>query len=125
MPRSRRGKASHSRAFLKKPADARDDGAPNAPFFPPSFFLLDGGASVDNRLFAKEVMRILMTSMELPLPKYSGPYFLSSTAMTETDELHDAALLVFANKQDSPSAMNTAEITDKLGFRSLSLRHRL
>ncbi|URE15855.1 ARF [Musa troglodytarum] len=65
------------------------------------------------------------TSMELPLPKYSGPYFLSSTAMTETDELHDAALLVFANKQDSPSAMNTAEITDKLGFRSLSLRHRL
>ncbi|URE15852.1 ARF [Musa troglodytarum] len=50
MPRSRRGKASHSRAFLKKPADARDDGAPNAPFFPPSFFLLDGGASVDKSL---------------------------------------------------------------------------
>ncbi|KAL3968100.1 U6 snRNA-associated Sm-like protein LSm2 [Sarotherodon galilaeus] len=32
------------------------------------------------------------------------------------DELRDAVLLVFANKQDLPNAMNAAEITDKLGL---------
>ncbi|PPS02329.1 hypothetical protein GOBAR_AA18343 [Gossypium barbadense] len=30
------------------------------------------------------------------------------------DELRDVVLLVFANKQDLPDAMNTVEITDKL-----------
>nr|XP_018684359.1 PREDICTED: ADP-ribosylation factor-like [Musa acuminata subsp. malaccensis] len=44
--------------------------------------------------------------------------------MLNEDELPDAVLLVFANKQDSPSTMNTAEITDKLGFHSLSQRCR-
>ncbi|XP_077000938.1 ADP-ribosylation factor 1-like isoform X2 [Tamandua tetradactyla] len=42
--------------------------------------------------------------------------------MLAEDELRDAVLLVFANKQDLPNAMNAAEITDKLGLRSL--RHR-
>ncbi|KAL9265203.1 ADP-ribosylation factor 1-like protein [Drosera capensis] len=37
-------------------------------------------------------------------------------------ELQNATLLVFANKQDLPNAMTTAEITDKLGLHSL--RHR-
>merc|ERR1712137_1470733 len=32
------------------------------------------------------------------------------------EELRDALLLVFANKQDLPNAMNAAEITDKLGL---------
>ena len=32
-------------------------------------------------------------------------------------------LLVFANKQDLPNAMNAAEITDKLGLHSLRQRH--
>lgn len=32
------------------------------------------------------------------------------------DELRDATLLVFANKQDLPNAMNAAEVTDKLGL---------
>ncbi|RVE73228.1 hypothetical protein OJAV_G00048660 [Oryzias javanicus] len=36
--------------------------------------------------------------------------------MLAEDELRDAVLLVFANKQDLPNAMNAAEITDKLGF---------
>jgi ADP-ribosylation factor protein 1 len=31
-------------------------------------------------------------------------------------------LLVFANKQDLPNAMNAAEITDKLGLHSLRNR---
>ncbi|CAH3146552.1 unnamed protein product [Porites evermanni] len=43
--------------------------------------------------------------------------------MLNEDELRDAVLLVFANKQDLPNAMNAAEITDKLGLHSL--RNRL
>ncbi|XP_057584120.1 ADP-ribosylation factor 1-like isoform X3 [Hippopotamus amphibius kiboko] len=42
--------------------------------------------------------------------------------MLAEDELRDAVLLVCAHKQDLPSAMNAAEITDKLGLHSL--RHR-
>ncbi|KAJ8461146.1 hypothetical protein OPV22_034072 [Ensete ventricosum] len=43
--------------------------------------------------------------------------------MLNEDELPDAVLLLFANKQDSPCTMDTAEITDKLGLHSLSQRH--
>ena len=43
--------------------------------------------------------------------------------MLNEDELRNAMLLVFANKQDLPNAMNAAEITDKLGLHSL--RNRL
>lgn len=39
------------------------------------------------------------------------------------DELRDAVLLVFANKQDLPNAMNAAEITDKLNLHNLRQRH--
>ncbi|CAL8316339.1 unnamed protein product [Boreogadus saida] len=42
--------------------------------------------------------------------------------MLSEDELRDAVLLVFANKQDLPNAMTSAELTDKLGLHSL--RHR-
>ncbi|XP_014388079.1 PREDICTED: ADP-ribosylation factor 2-like [Myotis brandtii] len=38
-------------------------------------------------------------------------------------ELMDAVLLVFANKQDVPNAMSTAEITDKLGLQSVRRRN--
>jgi ADP-ribosylation factor protein 1 len=43
--------------------------------------------------------------------------------MLNEDELRDAVLLVFANKQDLPNAMSAAEITDKLGLHSLRQRH--
>nr|XP_035150364.1 ADP-ribosylation factor 1-like [Callithrix jacchus] len=43
--------------------------------------------------------------------------------MLAEDELRDAVLLVFANKQDLPNAMNAAEITDKLGLHSLCHRN--
>ena len=43
--------------------------------------------------------------------------------MLNEDELRDAVLLVFANKQDLPNAMPCAEITDKLGLNSLRQRH--
>lgn len=43
--------------------------------------------------------------------------------MLTEDELRDAVLLILANKQDLPNAMNAAEITDKLGLHSLRSRH--
>lgn len=42
--------------------------------------------------------------------------------MLTEDELRDALLLVYANKQDLPNAMNAVEITDKLGLHSLRNR---
>jgi len=39
--------------------------------------------------------------------------------MLNEDELRNAILLCFANKQDLPNAMNAAEVTDKLGLHSL------
>ena len=36
--------------------------------------------------------------------------------MLNEDELRDAVLLVFANKQDLPNAMNAADLTEKLGL---------
>merc|ERR1712039_1036122 len=39
--------------------------------------------------------------------------------MLAEDEMRDAVLLVFANKQDLPNAMTAAEITEKLGLRSM------
>ncbi|OMJ07430.1 ADP-ribosylation factor 1 [Smittium culicis] len=38
------------------------------------------------------------------------------------DDLRDSILLVLANKQDLPNAMDSAEITDKLGLRSMRNR---
>ena len=43
--------------------------------------------------------------------------------MLAEDELRDAVLLVFANKQDLPHAMNPAEITDKLGLHNMRNRN--
>lgn len=42
--------------------------------------------------------------------------------MLNEDELRDAALLVFANKQDLPNAMSTAQMTEKLGLNALRQR---
>merc|ERR1711920_550064 len=44
------------------------------------------------------------------------------TKMLNADEMRDAVLLVFANKQDLPNAMIAAEVTEKLGLHNL--RHR-
>jgi len=38
------------------------------------------------------------------------------------DELRDAVLLVLANKQDLPNAMNANEIAEKLGLHSVRQR---
>ncbi|KAH3902693.1 ADP-ribosylation factor [Saccharomycodes ludwigii] len=42
--------------------------------------------------------------------------------MLNEDELRDAVLLVFANKQDLPEAMSAAEVTEKLGLHSIRQR---
>merc|ERR1711862_833691 len=42
--------------------------------------------------------------------------------MLDSDEMRDAVLLVFANKQDLPSAMDSSEVADKLGLRELKNR---
>ncbi|KAL7642669.1 UNVERIFIED_CONTAM: hypothetical protein RMT77_007234 [Armadillidium vulgare] len=42
--------------------------------------------------------------------------------MLQEDELRDAVLLVFANKQDLPNAMTAAEVTDRLGLNQLRNR---
>jgi ADP-ribosylation factor protein 1 len=40
------------------------------------------------------------------------------------EELRDAVLLVYANKQDLPMAMSAPDMTDKLGLRALRPSHR-
>ncbi|SCU92003.1 LADA_0F13586g1_1 [Lachancea dasiensis] len=42
--------------------------------------------------------------------------------MLNEDEIRNATLLVFANKQDLPEAMSAAEITEKLGLHSIRQR---
>merc|ERR1712029_1142101 len=42
--------------------------------------------------------------------------------MLEEDEMRDAVLLVFANKQDLPNAMPAAEVTEKLGLHNMRNR---
>merc|ERR1712187_981449 len=44
------------------------------------------------------------------------------TKMLSEDEMRDAALLVLANKQDLPNAMNTSEVAEKLGLCNLRRR---
>ena len=42
--------------------------------------------------------------------------------MMREEELRDAVLLVFANKQDLPNAMSVSEVTDKLGLHGVTNR---
>merc|ERR1712179_548677 len=42
--------------------------------------------------------------------------------MLAEDEMRDAVLLVFANKQDLPNAMPAAEVTEKLGLHNMRNR---
>ena len=43
-------------------------------------------------------------------------------SMMGEDELRESVLLVFANKQDLPSAASGSELTEKLGLRELKNR---
>merc|ERR1712130_232877 len=46
----------------------------------------------------------------------------SNDRMLAEDELRDAVLLVFANKQDLPNAMSVNEVTERLGLNQLRNR---
>jgi len=54
---------------------------------------------------------------------WTSKYFVIADIQLQEDELRDAVLLVFANKQDLPNAMSAAEITDKLGLNQLRGRN--
>ena len=43
--------------------------------------------------------------------------------MLGEEELRDACVLVLANKQDLPGAMNTAEVADALGLHQLKAKN--
>ena len=45
--------------------------------------------------------------------------FLPWPRTKQEDELRDAVLLVFANKQDLPNAMSCADLSDKLGLSNI------
>lgn len=49
-------------------------------------------------------------------------FHLLGLSQLQEDELRDAVLLVFANKQDMPNAMPVSELTDKLGLQHLRSR---
>lgn len=51
----------------------------------------------------------------------SSPAHEASNSLVQ-EELREATLLVFANKQDLPNAMTVSEMTDKLGLHSLRQR---
>lgn len=50
-------------------------------------------------------------------------YKLAPCFQLKEDELRDAVILIFANKQDLPNAMTAAELTNKLNLNSLRNRH--
>ncbi|KAK9224987.1 hypothetical protein WN943_010028 [Citrus x changshan-huyou] len=66
---------------------------------------------------------ILSDTLTLAVCLISFGLLVFLPGLVGADELRDAVLLVFANKQDLPNAMNAAEITDKLGLHSLRQRH--
>lgn len=53
---------------------------------------------------------------------WSHSFYPLIPSQLQEDELRDAVLLVFANKQDMPNAMPVSELTDKLGLQHLRSR---
>ena len=61
--------------------------------------------------------------------KWSRNFFQESLSLLlyyifqlQEDELRDAVLLIFANKQDLPNALSTSEMTERLGLHQLRSR---
>ncbi|XP_071370131.1 ADP-ribosylation factor 5 isoform X2 [Centroberyx affinis] len=109
-------------------------------------------SSLFGRLFGKKQMRILMVGLDAAgkttilyklklgeivttIPTIGLIFVVDSndrervaesaeelSKMLQEDELREAILLVFANKQDLPNALSVSELTDKLGLQSLRSR---
>ncbi|XP_013593032.1 PREDICTED: uncharacterized protein LOC106301228 isoform X2 [Brassica oleracea var. oleracea] len=56
---------------------------------------------------------VTLALIQIKLTDVTDP--MVNEKVDDRDELRDVVMLVFANKQDLPNAMNEAEITDKLG----------
>ncbi|VVD01207.1 unnamed protein product, partial [Leptidea sinapis] len=91
-------------------------------------------SSVFTRLFGKKQMRILMVGLDAA-GKTTILYKLKLGEIVTTiptigfnvetlkeDELRDAVILVFANKQDMPNAMTAAELTNALNLNNMRNR---
>ncbi|KAG5450333.1 ADP-ribosylation factor 4 [Clonorchis sinensis] len=93
-------------------------------------------SSLFQRLFGKKSVRILMGTENRASRSPQGLIFVVDSndrervneaadelkRMLSEDELRDVVILVFANKQDLPNAMSSAELTDKLGLREIRNR---
>ncbi|XP_071389364.1 ADP-ribosylation factor 4 isoform X2 [Centroberyx affinis] len=109
-------------------------------------------SSLFSKLFGKKQMRILMVGLDAAgkttilyklklgeivttIPTIGLIFVVDSndrervtesaeelSKMLQEDELREAVLLVFANKQDLPNAMPVSELSDKLGLQSLRSR---
>ena len=64
-----------------------------------------------------------MVGFTITTKHWKGPKCTyNSGRQLQEDELREATLLVFANKQDLPNAMTASELTDKLGLQNLRNR---
>ena len=64
-----------------------------------------------------------MVGFKITAKHWKGPKCTyNSGRQLQEDELREATLLVFANKQDLPNAMTASELTDKLGLQNLRNR---
>ena len=80
------------------------------------------GTPLGNVMFAAGAMTMLAALvLSFALPEWRIVDPLNATVWACL--VGQAILLVFANKQDLPNAMNAAEITDKLGLHSLRQRN--
>ncbi|KAG2249808.1 hypothetical protein Bca52824_089436 [Brassica carinata] len=66
---------------------------------------------------------VTLALIQIKLTDVTDP--MVNEKVADRDELRDVVLLVFANKQDLPNAMNAAEITDKLGLHSLRVEGKI
>ena len=71
----------------------------------------------------EELQKMVGFKILAPTKHWKGPKCTyNSGRQLQEDELREATLLVFANKQDLPNAMTASELTDKLGLQNLRNR---
>ncbi|KAG6408673.1 hypothetical protein SASPL_131691 [Salvia splendens] len=78
----------------------------------------ENGGVFHQAFHAKKELRIVMVGLD----DVGKTTILYKLKLGEIDDLRNAVLLVFANKNDLRNAMSVAEITDKLGLHSLQQR---
>ncbi|CAG8571455.1 20077_t:CDS:2 [Cetraspora pellucida] len=78
------------------------------------------------RLWGEKEVRILILGLDGAVDSIDRDRMSTSReelhAMLDEEELREAALLVFANKQDMVGALTSAEVSDALGLSTLKNR---